>query len=65
MKWRHMNHEEFWRLAATMAKSDLEIELLHRMNMLLNQLDETEDNLQAAEDTLDQHGFIQMELPLQ
>lgn len=60
-RYRHMNHEEFLRLAGAEAKSELEVELVNRLHYLLNVMDRLECDLEEAERTLQEEGFEMQE----
>lgn len=56
-KYRHLNHEEFLRMAGGEMTTELERELVNRMTHLLNIIDTLEIDLAEAERTLVEEGF--------
>lgn len=64
-RYRHLNHEEFLRMAGGEATTDLERELVNRMTHLLNLFDMLECDLQEAERVLAEEGFAAQESLIQ
>lgn len=60
-KYAFMRNEELVRRFLNNTTTELEAELIHRLNLLMEAYDEKSDELQDAEDALRDHGIVSFE----